>query len=873
MTLLAGTRLGPYEILAPLGAGGMGEVYRAHDPRIQREVALKVLPEDLVMDVKRRQRFEREARAAGTLQHPNVLAVYDVGVDEGRPYLVSELLGGESLRATLRGGTLPVRKALDYTIQVARGLAAAHEKGVVHRDIKPENLFVTNEGRVCILDFGVAKLDAAAAIVAEHECDATPSWHTDPGTRLGTSAYMSPEQVCGEPVDARSDIFSLGCVLHELLTGRAPFLHATPFETLAAIVTHDPPSLRRHQLEVPIAVERIVLRCLEKRRGERFQSAHDLALALEAVAGLDAGPVAPDAPSSPKAPSAWWPWAWGAALVALGFLLGTIFWQGRPAGTDLAWASHQLTSDPGWEAEPALSPDGESVAYVSDRGGAPDLWLMRASGGEPIRLTDDATRERSPAWFPDGNSLAFVSDRDGHGAIYKIPALGGKPVLVVRDAEDPAISPDGARLAFVQRASLGQQRVAIMDLTDPSRVLVVTGADGSATDHRQPAWSPDGRSLCYADSRNLWLMPSAGGRGRQLTSQGIDRRPEWAADGQSIYFSSYRDGTQALWRILASGGVPRRVTFGTGPEGEPSLSRDGRRLAYSTFISNPDIVAMDQRSGRSWRFGGGLEESSPAIAPDRSRIVFTSERDGAFDLWQQAFEDGRPRGVPARLTDLPGIESTPAFSRDGRWLAYCRAIRDRRNIWVQPSSGGTPVRITDDPAGDIHPAWSPDGRQLAFISRRSGRSQVWRIPVAEGRASGPPSRVTGGTATDVFPTFLSDGSTIAFVRWGSGTPDVWLTATDGRQPARQLTKGADARFVRWDPAHGALLVSGSWGGSTVSLRAVTPGSAQVRIPDRAVVFGQATAVGDFDISSDGSLVAFVREETRGDVWLIEKKRP
>ena len=518
LTLLTGTRLGPYEILAPLGAGGMGEVYRARDPRIGREVALKVLPDDLVTDVERRRRFEQEARAAGSLQHPNVLAVHDVGVDDGRPYLVSELLAGASLRASLRGGALPLRKALDYTIQVARGLAAAHEKGVVHRDIKPENLFVTNEGRLCILDFGVAKLGDGAEIPDSHGQEDTPSWHTDPGMRLGTSAYMSPEQACGQPIDAQSDVFSLGSVLYELLTGRAPFLHATPFETIAAIVANDPPPLRRSHPELPPALERIVLRCLEKRKGERFQSAHDVAYALEAVAAYDSGVTAEAAPAR-SAQRSWRPWIGGTAIAALGLATGAL-WPRAPAGTDLLWSPRQLTSDPGWESEPALAPDGESVAFVSDRGGAPDLWLIRASGGEPIRLTDDAARERSPAWFPGGGALAFVSDRDGRDAVYKIPALGGQPVMVVRDAGDPAVSPDATRLAFAQRAPSGLGRVAVLDLTDPSRVLVLTAGEAASFDHLQPAWSPDGRWLCYTDAGRLWLVPSAGGAGRRLTTGG-----------------------------------------------------------------------------------------------------------------------------------------------------------------------------------------------------------------------------------------------------------------------------------------------------------------------------------------------------------------
>jgi eukaryotic-like serine/threonine-protein kinase len=881
MTLATGTRLGPYEILAPLGAGGMGEVYRARDQRLGREVAVKVLPDAVTAHPDRLIRFEQEARAVSALNHPGILAVHDVGDHEGLPFMVLELLEGQTLRDALAAGRLPLSKVLDRALQIARALAAAHDKGVVHRDLKPANIFVTRDGRTKILDFGLAKLEGREPSSDEggdHTDDAaTAQLLTDPGKMVGTAGYMSPEQVRGEPVDHRSDIFAFGCVLYEMVTGRRAFQGKTKADTLAAVLHDDPEGLTGAEGALSPGLRTLVSRCLEKNPDERFQSARDLAFALE-TASVSSEISRPAELAlrrrPPRGRARQILWGVGALTVVLAVVVAVL---SRSPGVfeppSVGWTSRQLTSDPGWEREPALSPDGSLVAFSSDRSGNSEIWVIETHGGTPLRLTDDPANDRSPAWFPDGRALLFVSDRGGGQAIWKVPRLGGAAELLLENAESPAVSPDGSRLAFCRRDAHGLMRIAVAPLADLSRAVVLTSDQDGLWNHEDPAWSPDGRTLSYADARDLWLVPSTGGKARQLTNEGAtDSHPAWSPDGRWIYFSSMRGGSSALWRIAAKGGAQERITLGTGPEAEPNLGPSGQRIAYSTLLVNPDVVILDLETGASTRIPGLREEHEPTFSPDGRRLVFSSDRSGSYDLWVQRLEGGRLEGEPVRLTEQPGNENVPAFSPDGRWIAYGRVLEGQRDIWIVPSTGGQPTRFTEDAAVDVEPAWSPDGSRIAFVSNRSGGYHLWAAPVSDAKPAGEAVPLTSGDWTDRFPTWSPDGDSMAFLRDIGEITEVWVLPTLGGGAPRQITHGAKACFLRWERGRGTLLVAGKWGAPAVSLRRVST-SGDVLPLARAVVLGeteiQGEFVGAFDVSGDGRYLAFVKHEIRGDVWLLE----
>jgi len=877
MPLATGTQLGPYEILAPLGAGGMGEVYRARDGRLGREVAVKILPEAFASSPDRLARFEREARATGALSHPNILAVHDVGRHEGQPYVVFELLDGTTLRARLQeGDRLPVRKCLEIASQVAHGLDAAHAKGIVHRDLKPDNLFLTTDGVVKILDFGLAKLqdepEARGGSSASTQAEAP--WRTAAGSLLGTTAYMSPEQVRGQSVDHRSDIFAVGAVLHEMLSGAPAFFKPTRHETLLAILGEDAPDLADARRGVAPAVRDLVRRCLEKDPAARFQSARDVAFALEGLltgtdpleggrrAYLSGGPrrIAADR-------RRWWgSWEGVAAVAGLVALAALAGWVLRgDGGAPALGTPRQITSDPGLETEPALSPDGSLVAYTSDRAGNADIWVSDIRGGEPVRVTDDAASDRSPAWFPDGSAIAFVSDRGGQAAIWKAPRLGGSAIQLIANGWDPAISPDGARVAFVHAGRTGYSRIAVVPLSTPTAATELTGDQDGLWEHRRPAWSPDGRKIAYADSRNLWVVSANGAGARRLTpGPGPDDHPAFSPDGSWLYYSGYSDGTLALWRLPLRGGPPVRVTLGTGPEVEPHLA--DARLAFSTHLANLDVVLIDLRSGVRQRLPDLRTDANPAFSPDGRQLVFASDRGGTWDLWSQPLDRGRPVGPARRLTDEIGTESMPTISPDGRWLAFGRVLSGQRDIWVMPLSGGLARRITEDPAVDKQPAWSPDGSRLAFVSERGGTGHLWIVPIANGAASADPVQVTSGPDEDYFPSWSPDGRRLAFLRRRASGFGAWVAPSDGGAPRLVLEP---AGYVRWNRTRRRLLVAVPGVERRVSLCDVDPDSGSVT-PFPAVSLDPDSTLVPFDISPGGEVLATEQEEARGDVWVLER---
>ncbi len=712
MALTAGTRLGSYAIIKPLGAGGMGEVYRARDTRLDRDVAIKVLPASFGDDPQALARFEREAKSVANLSHPNILAIFDFGrtdcADGGRPgvtYAVMELLEGETLRERLATAPLPPRKAIEYAVQVARGLAAAHDRGFVHRDLKPENLFVTLDDRVKILDFGLAKpldLGTSAATMA----DAAP---TAVGTVMGTIGYMAPEQLRGHAVDHRSDIFAFGAVLHEMLTGRRAFHGESPADTISAILNREPVDLDADRVTVPPALERIVRRCLEKKPELRFQSAHDLAFALETLSASTPGAaaVAPQERTTVRAhPRLPWAIAAGAVIAAAAAIAFAV--RGRPR--EVPWQTFTAITDAaGIETAPSLSPDGTTVAYATQAQGTWDIYVQRVGGRRALPVAAEVERdEQAPAFSPDGSLIAY-HDRGTSGGIFVAGATGESSRRLTDFGFHPAWSPDGRRIAFCTEeianpySRLGGSTLWIIEVSGgvPQEVK----GTGDAV---QPSWSPSGARIAYwsntAGQRDIYTVPATGGARVAVTDDApLDWDPAWSADGRHVYFASDRGGSMNLWRVAIddrSGspeGAAQPVTTGVQASSEmPAFSGDGARLAFrSTVLAiNPVSIPFDPislRAGTATVLSNSNSVRFPSdVSPDGRSLALANLGEPQEDLFIGATDGTAVR----RLTDDPARDRVPVFARDGKSLFFYSQPRRRlpdlvgRHRWRRAAEGG-----------------------------------------------------------------------------------------------------------------------------------------------------------------------------------------
>jgi len=862
---MIGQTVSHYRIVQELGAGGMGVVYKAEDTRLGRTVALKFLSRDLTSDADAKERFLREARAISAIEHPNICTIHEVDeTDSGATFICMACYGGLSLRERLKAGPLPMAEAIEVATGVARGLQAAHAAGVVHRDIKPGNIMLTEPGVARIIDFGLAKLASRSSITAA-------------GSALGTVAYMSPEQARAADVDRRTDVWSLGVVLYEMVAGRQPFGGDHDQAVIHAILNASPESLFRARPGVPPELDAIVRKALEKDPAARYQDMgailNDLR-ALSRVLEAAAGTTRRVWGFTNRGRRA----AWRAAAVT-GFAAAgvAIVWLAIRAGENAplpVGRPLQVTAGDGWEGQPAISPDGGRIAYVSDESGNYDVYLADVHGGSRLRLTDDPAMDYSPTWFPDGTAVAFVSERGSARGVWKVSQFGGGATPLVEGADSPAISPDGTRIAFSRVGDSGFGRIFVADLANPADAVALTGDDHGLWEHWDPAWSPDGRTICYATRHNLWTVPADGGRPQPLTDVGEgDADPAWSSDGRHVYFSSDRGGTSALWRVSRRGGASERLTTGSGFEGEPSVARDGSRLAYSSATAEMRVFIKDRSSGAETELPVLKGMSMAVFVPGEERIVFESRLWGAFaELGAIPLEDGKPVGAPLRLTDQPGDARHPAVSPDGDWIAYYRIVGDERDVWVIPAGGGKPVRLTDDPASDMHPAWSPDGTSLAFSSDRAGKPDIWVLPMANGKATGEPTRVTRGAVSAYAPSWAPDGGEIAFIGVDRNESDVWIVRADGGGAERRVTTGCGAVRVRWDPTTVGLLVSAGNGEDRISLWSVSSGGGPLAAVRPAVVFGPPDAAAVFDVSKNGALLLFQRQTLRGDVWVLEAER-
>jgi eukaryotic-like serine/threonine-protein kinase len=745
---IIGQTIGSYEILSLIGSGGMGEVYLAHDVRLDRRIALKFLPEQFTSDPAQVRRFEREARAASALNHPNIITIYEVGQEGNAHFIATEFIEGRTLREVMAKARMEFGEALSVAVQIASALAAAHAAGIVHRDIKPENVMVRDDGLVKLLDFGLAKPFKSEMTSGNLQKPEAVSLQTDPRMLMGTLAYLSPEQARGEQIDQRTDIFSLGVTLYEMIAGTRPFKGGSSGAILEAILNREPEPVMVERKKSSAELNRIMSRALEKDRQERYQTAGEFRDDLQRLARRieTAKEIGDGRGSQPgRSPGA----LTKAAALAAGIAVATSAWlvwragASKPRDVSSPWidaVSIKLTGRSGHEIFPSLAPDGQSFVYSHHHDLQYDIFLQRVGETQARNLTADSDEDDWMAAFaPDGARIAFRSERDG-GGIFVMGADGGNLRRLTQGGFNPAWSPDGREIVYAtspansphSRSKANSQLRVVNVETGEHRPFDI----GSGKDAVQPSWSPNGARIAYwglrGTDRDIWTVSARGGEPLPVTSDdATDWNPVWSPDGKYLYFASDSHGVMRFWRVQIdqmTGRVigEREAVTGSGAESwHPSFSRDGKRMAYVNYMvkENFQLVGFD---------------------PQKEIIV----------------------GPQTLITSGERRVTAPELSPDGQWLAYYTFGSPQEDLFIARQDGSEPRQLTNDRRRDRVPRWSPDGKRIAFYSDRSGGYEIWTINFDGGGMR----RLTECAPEHCYyPTWSPDGTQLAFYKSGVNT--------------------------------------------------------------------------------------------------------
>jgi Tol biopolymer transport system component/serine/threonine protein kinase len=854
MSLPANTRLGRYEIRSQLGSGGMGEVYLAEDTRLERTVALKILPSDVASDHQRMNRFVQEAKMASALNHPNILTIYEIEEIDSINLIATEFIDGENLRARINRGSISTGDALDIATQIASALSAAHHAGIVHRDLKPENIMLRrHDSIVKLLDFGIAKLSEPepqpGSSNIDTEAKTRAQLNTAPGTVMGTVGYMSPEQARGLAVDARTDIWSLGVVLYEMIAGRAPFAEATAPDVLVAVLQKEAPPLSQFSREAPEALEWIIIKALRKDREERYQTTkellsdlrtlkHQLEFQTELERSIPADkqpkerrPTAvtsqlPAATTAPVVRPASRKWLLLIPIIIAGALATGIFLLRRsdqPAGLNTLPKMSQLTFAEGVEQYPAWAADGKQLAFSGEIAGIRKIFLKRLETGEETQLTRGLNDDIQPVWSPDGATILFARARqanqklepgDVFGAfegadIWSVNVRTGQEARLIDNAVNPAFSPDGKSIAF-DAAWVGTHRIWIAD-NQGHNAQQLTSDTSEEVRHVRPRWSPDGAHIVFQNVErtkfNVRVVDVAQRTLYWVTNDLFNNlNPVWSHSGKLIYFSSDRGGGYNVWRVqFSSDGVaansPHQITTGAGQDVELAMSPDGRRLALSILKQNADV----------WRL---------PVSP----------------------ETGKPTGEPEELITTTREDSRASWSPDGTKIAFNSDRGGDMNIWLYSFSDASTRQLTKGPGGDFQATWSPDGKSIGFFSSRSGNADILSLELETSALK----QLTNSSAIEINPFFSPDGKYIAYQSDQTGRPEVWVMNADGTN-ARQLTRvGLRGHFLRWNKAGDAVIFR-AVGDTPRTVQASLDGSEPVALPE-------VTGGAHMSLSPDYSLI-------------------
>ena len=854
--LRVGETVGRYKILELLGSGGMGEVYLGEDPKLGRRVAVKFLREEFSRERDPLQRFVREAKSASALNHPNIITIYEIGEWRGGDYIAMEFVQGKSLRHLISDGKITLKNAVNVAVQVASALGAAHNAGIIHRDIKPENIMLRPDGIAKVLDFGLAKFTSTPADgdIVSNEATTRGGNSTIPGIIMGTITYMSPEQARGKATDSRTDIWSLGVVLYEMVAGRAPFTGETKSDLLVSILKSEPEPIEIPPSELGDGIRKVIAKCLEKDVDRRYQSTGELILDLKMLqsgaiadtAGIGAhglitgGGVRADThktvPFSTEAherkPSRAW-MAVPAVLIALA-AIGTFVWQ-RQSRTAVAspystYVPEQVTS---WKngigerdsSRPRISPDGRIIAYVALERGATSIWLKQLAGGEPFTQKHGDSIDTSPVWSPDGDRIAFVSDRGGRRGIWTAPALGGVPTMLTPiDTMAYLVhwSRDDSALYFRMGQNLHKLDIA------SGAVSKLTNFEETPLVDRGFSVSPDEKRIVYADYKgnqsDLFTADIDGSNLVQLTNDSArDSGPVWFPDGKHVVYNSDRNGVSQIVMASTEGLSPVQLTLGDNDVSLSDVSPDGRTILYTTAKDDSDIWAIDLTGGSEFQLTADIgAEFWPAVSPRGDAVVYqASKRMSVGSRLRESTIFGRPIASDAKSSELSPTGFGPIWSPDGSLVAFFTPEKDTNSISVMSAAGGDARKVTTDgvmfggysllPYNRLQTQdlqWSADGNSLIYSARRDGKFNIWSVS----KDGGDERMLTANEdASLVFvnPAVSADGSKIAWVAFDFSSPakrtwSVWV-AENGRQ--RQVYRSESSlRLIGWSASGDGLIV-------------------------------------------------------------------
>jgi Tol biopolymer transport system component len=876
---IRGQLIAHYKILHKIASGGMGDVYLAEDIALDRQVALKVLPPELASDAERRARFTREAKALAALNHPNIVTVYSVEEAGGVHFITMELVKGQTLAAMLPKNGFSLAKFFEIAIPLSNALAAAHQHGIAHRDLKPANVMVSENGRVKVLDFGLAKAEFSS-----RDGGALPTRSaTQEGRVVGTPAYMSPEQAEGKTVDARSDIFSLGIMFYEMLTGERPFGGDTAASIVASILRDMPRSVSELQPAIPRELARLVHRCLAKDPINRYQSAIDLRHGLEETKqDLDSGDILASRPlasrRSLRTPLA----ILAAALVAVTVGIGLFRSRGDPSVLPVPRLRNalQVSSALDVESYPTWSPDGARLAYQTseagyDLAGNYDIWVAQLGSGEPVNLTKGSlANDRRPSWSPDGREIAFFSDRGGVWGLYTVAAIGGIPRNIlslpgignfVLNWSAPQWSQDGTKL-FVSVREAAENVVIVLSLQslETTRVRLPTHEGNACYDL---SVAPNGRRFAYVEGGHgatevtrLWTIPALGGEAVPLTDGRTNVwSPTWSKDGRNVFYVSNRGGSMDLWQQAVADdgrpvGEPLAVTHGLGIR-SAAFSPDGNRLAYSRGGRVANVWRVPILSDRPATWADAQQVTSEHaniefvdVSPDGMLLAVSSDRRGNQDLWLLPVAGGEMTPLTTDATP----DWNPRWSPDGREIAFYSYRSGNRDIWVMPSRGGPARQITSHAAQDMMPSWSPDGRELAFQSQRDGTSSIW---IVDAKGSEPRRVATAEAIIEWSP----DGHWLVVKR----AEQLYRVRREGGEPAL-IGPGFTPRFstdgqsLYYSVVNGPRMNQGLWKRSMADGKI----SRLTKLDDRRGRVG-------YMFAADGRYLYFIWKEDDGDIWVMD----